>query len=139
MSYQPYMNEDLTTKPVSLSPEWLKTPESHPDHHVVGRFWMDFWHGWVYYCDSYDRRQGYWMWPVMRDPTRKRHEDTNVHRTNVSERCPGGTWHEVHDFNNPKLLMELREQLEVIKQDPAFINRHTVQGEQAWQLAKQKA
>lgn len=74
----------------------IKTPQTHPQHPVVGHYFganrVDHREACIYYCDSYDPAQGYWM--------------TNVHepsdRRNVSERAIGRTFHEaelrVKDF-----------------------------------------
>ena len=66
--------------------EGVKTPESHPDHWVVGHFFSGSSPNTFYYCDSYDKAWGFWM--------------TNVYdlsdRRNVSERAIGGTFHEIY-------------------------------------------
>ncbi len=64
----------------------IKTPQTHPDHWVVGKYWGA--HSTkhektaIFFCDSYDPSCGYWM--------------TNVHdpedRRNISERAPMRTW-----------------------------------------------
>jgi hypothetical protein len=67
----------------------LITPETHPDHSVVGKRFKGFSakHDTspTYFCDSYDPRIGYWMTNVD-DPT---------DRKNVSERAIGRTFHEI--------------------------------------------
>lgn len=63
----------------------IKTPLTHPDHPVVGRFFK-FWPR-VYFCDSYDPAIGYWMTNVA-DPSDRR---------NVSERAIGRTFHEIDE------------------------------------------
>lgn len=69
----------------------LRTPETHPDHETVGRFFVGL-GGLVYYCDSYDPHCGFWM--------------TNIHdvqdRRNVSERAIGRTYHQVYSFEDGK-------------------------------------
>lgn len=69
----------------------LKTPQTHPNHPVVGRYWgaqsIKHEKTAVYFCDSYDPSCGYWM--------------TNIHdkddRVNISERAPFRTWWLVED------------------------------------------
>lgn len=63
----------------------IKTPETHPDHHVVGKK-FSAWNGNTYYCDSYDPAIGYWMINV----------DNVSDRRNVSERAIGATYHEIY-------------------------------------------
>lgn len=63
----------------------IKTPETHPDHHTVGRRFRA-WDGNTYYCDSYDPRIGYWM----------TNESDPADRRNVSERAIGRTFHEIY-------------------------------------------
>jgi hypothetical protein len=68
----------------------IKTPETHPDHEVVGKRFR----AWdtrglesaTYYCDSYDPRIGYWMTNEA-DPT---------DRKNVSERAINRTFHFIY-------------------------------------------
>ena len=69
----------------------IKTPETHPDHEVVGHYFNGPW-GVEYYCDSYDPSCGYWMTPVKDDGEHK--------RTNVSERAIGRTFHEVRKYDS---------------------------------------
>jgi hypothetical protein len=59
----------------------IKTPESHPDHHVVGKYWK----AWDNFCDSYDPEIGFWMTEVGNPENRR----------NISERAIGRTYHEV--------------------------------------------
>jgi hypothetical protein len=66
------------------------TPETHPDHHTVGRRFRA-WDGHIYHCDSYDPACGYWM-------TR---EGEPARRVNVSERAIGRTFHEVRERRRP--------------------------------------
>lgn len=63
----------------------IKTPESHPDHPVVGRTFKCPFYGKTYFCDSWDSGCGFWMTNV----------DDPVDRTCVSERAIGRTFHEV--------------------------------------------
>ena len=71
----------------------IKTRHTHPNHPVVGRFFIAWIDGeQAYYCDSYDPSCGYWM--------------TNIRdiqdRHNVSERAPGRTFHEVYEFEGER-------------------------------------
>lgn len=69
----------------------IKTPETHPDHPVVGHYFAAT--NWgrmrteIYFCDSYDSRVDYFM--------------TNVNdaseRRDVSVRAIGQTWREAED------------------------------------------
>lgn len=67
------------------------TPESHPDHHVVGREfgghdWQDTeWRGKRWFCYSHDAA-GYNMYCT----------DGSGHWTNISERAIGRSFHEIH-------------------------------------------
>lgn len=70
-----------------MDPRIIKTPQTDPDHHTVGRrfrAWRDGGPA-VYFCDSYDPTMGYWMTNEA-DPSDRR---------NVSERAIGRTYHEV--------------------------------------------
>jgi len=68
----------------------IKTPATHPDHHVVGHYFAG--HSYthdkaqVYFCDSYDPALGYWMANIYDKADRK----------NVSERAIGRTFHEAY-------------------------------------------
>lgn len=64
----------------------IKTPQTHPDHPVVGRFFKSWSQPNVYYCDSYDPAIGFWMTNVADASDRR----------NVSERAIGRTFHELH-------------------------------------------
>lgn len=69
----------------------IKTPETHPDHPVVGRHWgahsIKTDRTAIYFCESYDPQAGFWM--------------TNIHdksdRTCISERAPMRTWWPAED------------------------------------------
>ena len=66
----------------------IKTPETHPDHPVVGHDfsgtnWTDKKTSDNYYCDSYDPRIGYWMTGI----------EIPEDRRNVSERAINRTFH----------------------------------------------
>lgn len=69
----------------------LVTPENAPDHRVVGHHFGAYCYQEkgtaVYYCDSYDPRQGFWM--------------TNINdasdRRNVAEHAIGRNFHEAKD------------------------------------------
>lgn len=70
----------------------IKTPETHPNHQVVGRFFKasllnEAGDNAVFYCDSYDSSIGYWM-TQLSDPENRR---------NVSERAIGATYHTIWD------------------------------------------
>lgn len=74
----------------------LKTPETHPDHHTVGKYFCSGWDGVIYYCDSYDPSIGYWMTPI--DVTDK--DWRPVERKNVSERAIGRSFHEIWMYDD---------------------------------------
>lgn len=69
------------------------TPETHPDHHVVGREWAGHdsqdvdWKGTRWFCFSHDRH-GYWMYAT----------DGSGHWTNISERAIRRSFHEIYYF-----------------------------------------
>ncbi len=62
----------------------IKTPETNPDHHTIGRK-FSAWDGEIYYCDSWEENAGYWMTQVKNSEIRR----------NVSERAIGRTFHQV--------------------------------------------
>ena len=62
----------------------IKTPQTHPYHHTVGRSFKA-WDGHIYYCDSWEEDLGYWM----------TQEGNPQVRRNVSERAIGRTFHEI--------------------------------------------
>ena len=69
----------------------LKTPQTDPDHHTVGRRFRA-WDGHTYFCDSYDPGCGYWM---TREGSAT--NQTDADRRNVSERAIGRTYHRVYE------------------------------------------
>lgn len=86
-------------------PARIITPETHPDHPVVRRYFVGP-HGrsivghsrgyGVYYCGSYDPRRGYWMTRTDCPPEHVDDEGTEWRR-NVSERAIGRTYHRIID------------------------------------------
>jgi hypothetical protein len=66
-----------------MSDSAIKTPETHPDDPVVGKYFKAY-DGRKYYCDSYDPSCGYWMTT----------QEGELRRTCVSERAIGRTFHE---------------------------------------------
>lgn len=68
-----------------------KTPESHPDHEVVGKTFKA-WDGHLYVCDSWEENLGYWMTRTDAPPER-RADQRSEFRRNVSERAIGRTFH----------------------------------------------
>jgi hypothetical protein len=84
-------NRDLRKK---NNPKGIITPETHPNHSVVGKLWISVWSekGLVYLCDSYDPRIGYWMTPVEGSPTVNEY-GSPIERKNISERAIGRTYH----------------------------------------------
>lgn len=72
----------------------IKTPETNPDHRVVGRLFKGF--GVIWFCDSYDTAMGYWLTPVFGDL----HSWYNraPERCNVSERAINATFWSVRRF-----------------------------------------
>lgn len=67
------------------------TPQTNPHHTVVGKHFAghSFQHNstQIYFCDSYDPRQGFWLTNVADSTDRK----------NVSERAIGRTFHLAED------------------------------------------
>jgi len=68
----------------------IKTPETHPEHDVVGKFWAG-WDGIVYLCDSYDPKRGYWMTPV---DVSGRRDEGEPKRRNISESAIARTYYQ---------------------------------------------
>jgi len=70
----------------------IKTPQTHPDHEVVGKYFgghsIVFEKSQIYFCDSYDPALGYWMTNI--DPKLN-------DRRNVSERAIGRTFYRAED------------------------------------------
>lgn len=73
----------------------ILTPESHPDHDVVGRYFKGF--GVIWYCDSYDTSMGFWMTPVFGE--KHAFLDKKPERTNVSERAIHRTIWTIHRYD----------------------------------------
>ena len=78
-------------------PEWTAkpdiTPESHPEHHTVGKEFMGPHPDFVgpatrWFCESHDA-QGYWLYAT----------DGSGRWAGVSERAIGRTYHEIHEFD----------------------------------------
>ena len=69
------------------------TPETHPNHDVVGQRFRA--HGVEYFCDSYDAACGYWMTPSDPDQPHPFDPTKKDERRNVSERAIGRTFHRV--------------------------------------------
>lgn len=81
----------------------IKTPETHPDHQVVGKDFMAWSDGHRYYCDSYDPRIGFWMTRVDAPPERW-NDDHSEYRRNVSERAIDRGFNTIHvDYENGKV------------------------------------
>lgn len=76
----------------------IQTPETHPGHHTIGRYFKG--QGILWYCDSYDTRLGYWMTPVFGERDPKIYGATE--RINVSERAIDASIHTIHrhDFSD---------------------------------------
>ena len=72
----------------------LRTPQTDPDHRVIGNYLKGHGAGLgpseIYYCDSYDPNQGFWLTSLS----------TADRRINVSERAIDRTMHTVY-HNNP--------------------------------------
>ncbi len=64
----------------------IKTPETDPNHYVVGKKWKGH-NGYIYYCDSYDSNIGYWMTNINNPEDRR----------NVSERAIDRTFHRIYE------------------------------------------
>ncbi len=75
----------------------ILTPETHPDHDVIGRTFQAF--GNQYVCDSLDTRYGYWMTPANPDQLYPFDKSRKDERRNVSERAIGRTYHRVYKPN----------------------------------------
>jgi hypothetical protein len=65
----------------------IRTPESYPDHDVIGRWFVSH-DGKIYYCDSQDY-EGYWM-------TEENGTD-RFRRTNISTGAVNRTFHRIHE------------------------------------------
>ena len=72
----------------------IKTPETHPDHPVVGRDILAH-DGHRYFCDSYDPRIGFWM-TRLDCPPENLVDQNSEFRRNVSERAIGRTFYVIH-------------------------------------------
>lgn len=72
----------------------IKTPETDPDHHTVGKTFKAH-DGHEYFCDSWEENMGYWMTRVDCPPER-RGDLHSEFRRNVSEMAIGRTFHIVH-------------------------------------------
>lgn len=74
----------------------IMTPQTHLNHETIGQLFVgpsvDGCAG-IYYCDSYDPRQGFWMTHF-----------TGQRRTNVSERAINGTFHRINFDQYPDRL-----------------------------------
>lgn len=68
-------------------------PPAYPNDEVIGRYFISGC-GAIYYCDSYDPNQGYWMTPAREGDTSWCRQPAT--RTNVSERAIGGTFHRIY-------------------------------------------
>lgn len=64
----------------------IKTPQTHPDHPTVGKYFRGY-DQIVYFCDSYDSDIGFWMTPIAEGE-----------RKNVSERAIGRTFHQIYSW-----------------------------------------
>jgi hypothetical protein len=86
--------EGFPVEAIYASP--IKTPQTHPDHHTVGGHYAGHSLGHnsvqIYFCDSYDPRQGYWLTNVT-DPTdRKNVSERAIDRTFMSAEDQGESW-----------------------------------------------
>ena len=77
-----------------MSETAIITPQSHPDHPVVGHYFGGYSYETkkteIYFCDSYDPRIGFWLTNVK----------NAADRHNVSERAIGRTYHEARDHGD---------------------------------------
>ena len=71
-------------------PEPDVTPETHPNHHVVGREFMG-WDARRWFAESHDHC-GYWMYAT----------DGSGDWSNISERAVGRTYHEIYELDGRK-------------------------------------
>lgn len=71
----------------------ILTPKERPMHHAIGRLFYGY-DGQVYYCDSYDPRNDFWMTNVI-DAAQRRHA--------VSPRAIGRTYHNAGDSYGPQV------------------------------------
>ena len=78
-------------------PLTLYTAQSHPGHWTVGEYFNGH-DGFIYYCDSYDPRIGFWMTPVT--STKADEPGPLPERRNVSERAIGRTFHRVSHWKD---------------------------------------
>lgn len=74
----------------------ILTPQTHPNHEVIGQLFAAHYPqggAGIWYCDSFDPRQGFWMTLV-----------NGLHRTNVSDRAINGTFHRINFDQYPDRL-----------------------------------
>jgi hypothetical protein len=98
----------------------ILTPETSPDHWAIGHLYRG-WDGKVYYCDSYEHPQGFWMTEV----------DNESNRRNVSFLAVGGTFHKVHD--DPTFTPTFEAVAEEVDEQGRAI-RHVVMDWEPWNL-----
>lgn len=70
----------------------IKTPETDPNHEVIGQIFRGPFGEHLYYCDSWQENAGYWMTRVDA-PEENKSDQFGVWRKNVSERAIGRTFH----------------------------------------------
>ncbi len=72
------------------------TPKTNKNHHTVGHYYAG--HSYeskrieIYFCDSYDPRQGYWMTNVNRKEDRKNVSERAIDRTFMEAQDRGDHW-----------------------------------------------
>lgn len=72
----------------------IKTPETDPDHEIVGHEFKAH-DGFVYYCDSWQSGLGFWM--TRKDAPQDRKKDQHSEfRRNVSINAIGRTFHQIY-------------------------------------------
>lgn len=90
-----------------------KTPETDPDHWVIGK-WVKGWDGHHYYVDAWQPNAGFWV--TRADAPFDRWEDQHSeYRRNISERAIDRTFHRVW---SDKLIGELTAQRSAAQPKP---------------------
>ena len=79
-----------------MASKTIITPATHPKHHTVGHHYAGT--NWsrvrteIYYCDSYDPQQGFWMTNVNDPADRKNVSERAIDRTFMEAEDRGAHW-----------------------------------------------
>lgn len=86
----------------------VKTIQTHPGHRTIGYIYCG-WDSQMYYCDSYDPRDGFYMTNVLNEAERKCVSERAIERTFHNWNIPQWRAHELNE-NNQHWMVDARDE-----------------------------